>query len=254
MAPHRVVAIRRYPVKSMGGEPLESVRLERNGIEGDRAWAVVDEQRRFASGKRGMRFRVLDGIFGYRAWSDPASEAGVRVARERRIHDGAFRDDPAGPWNVDDPDLVDDLRESLGADVHVERDAQSRFYDDSSLSLIGTATVAWAEREFGVDAVARRLRANVVVATDEPFEEESWVDGGLAIGDVSAKAASPGVRLGVARVITRCRMIDLAQDGVAEHGSLLQPLTTLRGPKLAVYCVVLQPGTVSVGDAVEFDW
>lgn len=251
MAPHRVVAIRRYPVKTMGGEALETAVLGRNGIEGDRAWAVVDDEGRFASGKRGLRFRPMEGIFGYRASTDPSVGGGVRVVRERRISEGEWRAAEAGPWAVDDPALADDLRESLDAGVRVRRDEGARFYDAGALSLVGTATVAWAEREFGVDAVARRIRANLVIETAEPFDEESWVDGALAI---SGSAGSPPVRLGVDRVITRCRMIDLAQDGVPERGRLLQPLTSLRGPKLAVYCAVLAGGTVALGDTVEFDW
>ena len=37
----RVVALRRYPVKSMGGEPLHVAELDRRGLVGDRGYAVV---------------------------------------------------------------------------------------------------------------------------------------------------------------------------------------------------------------------
>jgi uncharacterized protein YcbX len=36
----RVLELRRYPVKAMGGESLQSVRLDARGLEGDRWFAV----------------------------------------------------------------------------------------------------------------------------------------------------------------------------------------------------------------------
>ncbi len=41
----QVKEIRRYPVKSMGGELLDEVELALRGLPGDRAWAVRDEVR-----------------------------------------------------------------------------------------------------------------------------------------------------------------------------------------------------------------
>ena len=41
----RVKSIHRYPVKSMGGETLESANLGPQGLHGDRSWAVRDEVR-----------------------------------------------------------------------------------------------------------------------------------------------------------------------------------------------------------------
>lgn len=35
----------RYPVKSMGGEQLPKIHIGENGVPGDRAWAVRDEDR-----------------------------------------------------------------------------------------------------------------------------------------------------------------------------------------------------------------
>jgi uncharacterized protein YcbX len=49
--------IRRYPVKAMGGESLDSVQVEARGVLGDRRYAVVDGDGKLASGKHSRRFR-----------------------------------------------------------------------------------------------------------------------------------------------------------------------------------------------------
>ena len=54
MSPITVQQIRRYPVKSMGGEVLESVELTANGLVGDRAWAVRDDVRGQIVGAKGI--------------------------------------------------------------------------------------------------------------------------------------------------------------------------------------------------------
>lgn len=261
---NRVVAIRRFPVKTMGGEALERVAITHAGLAGDRAYAVTCDDGRFASGKNGTRFQRRDAIFGYRANLQPDArgdaphDASVRVWRERSIRhqDGdsprdqrgalIFEPDPAGPWPIDDPALLDDLRETVGTDVSLHR-SDERFFDASPVSIIGTATCEWAARELGAANAGRRLRANLVIETSEPFEEERWQDGSVTIG------ASGGVVCAVDRVVNRCRMIDLPQDGVANHARFLQALTDRRGPKLAVYANVLRAGSISVGDDVVVD-
>src|SRR5438045_1564328 len=48
-----VAALWRYPVKSMGGERIDSSLIGERGLAGDRRWAVVDaESGRVASAKR----------------------------------------------------------------------------------------------------------------------------------------------------------------------------------------------------------
>jgi len=53
----RIQNIYRYPVKSMGGEPLDAITLATKGIPGDRAWAIKDDERR--SIRNGKRFPQL---------------------------------------------------------------------------------------------------------------------------------------------------------------------------------------------------
>ena len=113
--------------------------------------------------------------------------------------------------------------------------------DAGSVSLVGTATLAWCAARWGLDADARRLRVNVVIATEEPFVEESWQGHRLRIG---------GAMLDVVERVPRCRMIDIDQDGVIADGQWLKALTAEREMCLAMYADVAVPGAVRVGDEV----
>ena len=78
-----VAAIRRYPVKSMGGESLEHVELDARGLVGDRRYAVVDGDGKLSSGKDSRRFRRRDQVFSYAAGTSP--DGRVEVRRERAL-------------------------------------------------------------------------------------------------------------------------------------------------------------------------
>jgi uncharacterized protein len=221
-----VAELRRYPVKSMGGEALPRVAVDARGLVGDRAYAVVDADGRFAAGKGSRRFRRRDEVFGYAA----ATLDGVVVVR---------RGDDA--WPAGHPDLDAELSARFGDPVRVLAEDRTPHFDAGSVSIVGTATLGWCAKELGVDADHRRLRANLLVETGEPFEEEAWVGREIAVG---------AIRLAVVERVERCRTIDLAQDGVTTTTPWLRVLGPSRDLCLAVYADVVRPGTVAVGDAV----
>ena len=78
--PMEIVQLRRYPVKSMGGEQFDHVRLDRRGIIGDRWFAVEDADGHFASGKNTRRFRRRDAVFGYSAVTSGTGDVTVTGA------------------------------------------------------------------------------------------------------------------------------------------------------------------------------
>jgi uncharacterized protein len=224
--PRTVIALRRYPVKSMGGESLESVQIDARGLAGDRWYAVEDDDGRFASGKTTRRFRRRDRVFDFAAVTRPD---GVVVRSGER------------EWLVGDPDLDRHLSEVMGASVRVvpEGQANTALHQDSGqVSVVGSASLQWCRDELGVDADPRRLRPNIVVETEEPFVEESWLGVPVRIGTSTIR---------VVERIERCRMVDLAQDGVASTSSLLRSLAR-RDLCLGVYADVETPGVISAGD------
>lgn len=223
-------SIRRYPVKSMGGEDLNTVEIDDRGLAGDRWYAVVDGDGRLASGKSSRRFRRRDAVFDHSARTLPTGEV--------QVSDGTRT------WAVGETELDEALGRAMGAPVRVLPEGSTPHQDAGQVSLVGSATLEWFRREWDVDADPRRLRANLVVATDEPFIEERWVAHRVHIGTAV---------LTVDARIDRCRMIDLAQDGATASRPWLGRLGRERDMCAAVYLDVTRPGTVRAGDEVRVE-
>jgi len=219
--------IRRYPVKSMAGESLPSVEIDGRGLAGDRWYAVVDGDGKLSSGKHSNRFRRRDAVFDF---SSRTADDGVRVSGR------------GGEWLVGDADLDTALTEAMGDPVSVLAEAATPHQDGAQVSLVGTASLDWCREHLGVDADRRRIRPNLVVDTSEPFVEETWRL--LALG---------GARLRPVERIVRCRMVDIAQEGLPPERGWLKALTTSRDMSLGVYLEVVEPGMVRVGDEVRLD-
>jgi uncharacterized protein len=218
--------IRRYPVKSMAGESLDTVEVDARGLAGDRWYAVVDGDGKLASGKHSARFRRRDAVFDYAART---TDDGVRVTGR------------GGGWTVGDPALDAALSGVMGDPVRVLAEAATPHQDQGVVSLVGTASLDWCREHLGVDADRRRIRPNLVVDTSEPFVEETWT------GLVSVGTA----RLRFDQRIERCRMIDIAQDGLPPEGGWLKALTDTRELCLGIHLDVVEPGTIRRGDEVR---
>ena len=220
--------IRRHPVKSMAGERLEQAEVDARGVVGDRWWAVVDTDGRLSSGKDSRRFRRRDAVFDYAA---------------RTVDDHVEVSGRGVSWRVGQAELDAELSAAMGAEVAVRAEGGVPHQDAGQVSLVGTASLDWCREHLGVDGNARRIRPNLVVATEEPFVEESWEGAVLHIG--------ADVALRVVERIERCRMVDIAQGGLPEQRGWLKSLGRERYLCLGVYAEVVAPGTLVRGDRLH---
>jgi len=220
-----LLEIRRFPVKAMGGEPLRSVEVDVRGLVGDRAYAVVDRDGKLASGKHSRRFRRRDEVFEF---ASRTTADGVRVSGR------------GGEWAAPGDEIDQVLSDAMGDPVRVLPETTTPYFDAGHVSMVGTASLAWCAEHLGVDADFRRIRPNLLIATQEPFVEESWAL--VEIGEV---------RLTPVERIERCRMIDIAQEGLPREGRWLKALTQAREMNLGVYADVSRPGALAVGDEVR---
>ncbi|MBD7919896.1 MULTISPECIES: MOSC domain-containing protein [Cellulomonas] len=221
-------SLRRYPVKSMGGEALASAELDHRGFHGDRWYAVVDGDGRFASVKDTRRFRRRDAVVRYTASTTADGQVEVRS------------DDTS--WLVGDPLLDRHLTTAMGSDQRILPEAAVSHQDAGAVSLVGTATIAWCAARWGGSDDPRRLRVNIVVETQTPFVEETWVGHQIALGSAA---------LTVVERIPRCRMIDVEQDGTSPRAPWLRSLGSERDLYLAVYADVSRPGVITLGDEIS---
>ncbi|XVX20908.1 MOSC domain-containing protein [Actinomycetota bacterium] len=228
----RLTQIWRYPVKSLGGESLDLAAVDERGLAGDRGWAAVTAAGKLGSGKNTRRFARVDGLFGLTAGMPPAGSVPLI----------AFPDGRRLP--ADDPATSAALSRHCGVEIGLRPEAAVSHFDEGPISLVGTASLRALAELAGDDAAAdvRHFRTNLVVETDQPWVEESWIGQEVQVG---------GIRLSVTGSIPRCRMVDIAQVGVPAHGHLLKTLGAHRDTKFAVYAEPQGAGTLRFGDAVE---
>ncbi|WP_433290713.1 MOSC domain-containing protein [Actinoplanes sp. CA-030573] len=223
----RLAEIRRYPVKSLLGEELPAAAVGWRGMDGDRLWAVRDADGKFGSGKNTRRFRRMAGLFDLRAYGD-GDVPSVTMADGR-----TFR--------ADDPAAFEAVSAHLGRSVTLAREDTVPHHDEGPVSVITTAGLRALSRLAGRPVEATRFRANLLI--DVPgtgFPEDAWVGRPLRIG--------PSVILRPQRPLTRCVMVDMAQDGLPARDDLLKRLAEAHDLTFGLWATVLHPGTVGAGD------
>lgn len=226
----RVVALWRYPVKSMAPEALSEVAVSWPGLAGDRRWAFIRDGRP-GSGFPWLTIRQRPDLVHHRPWFvDPdrpdASRTMVRT--------------PSGEeYDVVDPALAAEL----GPGVRVIRQARGVF-DTFPLSLLTTRTVAGIGALAGARLDPLRFRPNLLIEADgdDPFPEDAWVGRVLHIG---------GLRLRVDKRDQRCDVVNVDPVTAGRDPAVLRAIAHHRQACLGVYGSVVQPGPVGVGDPVR---
>ena len=216
----------------MLGEVVPVAEVGERGLAGDRLWAVRDPDGKFGSGKSTRRFRRMPGLFQLRAHAaEPAPI--IELADGRR-------------FAAADPDGHRAVAEALGRPVTLVPEGPVRHHDEGPVSLITTASLRRLTElsggepgGAGIDPL--RFRANLLIdLADDGFAEDGWSGRRLRIGK--------HVVLRVVRPLTRCVMIDMAQDGVGDRNDLLKTLTEHHAMTFGVFATVERPGRIAVGD------
>ncbi len=263
-----VSSLHRFPVKSMGGEGVQEVEVDADGIVGDRTWALRDTATgKLVSAKRPRLWRTaLDCV---------ATGSGSEVVVE--LPDGARL--PIG-----DPGLAGALSELLGREVAIEEAVEPQqgvyesdwpeidgitlsgeidlptnltgegrsFADVGVLHLMTTTSLATLADELGEAAAdLRRFRPGIVLATPglSGFPEDGWIGDRLCIGEVEITVGEP---------TPRCIMTTVEQGGLPADRSVLTTLAERHRVEtplgtfacLGSYASVVTPGRIRVGDAV----
>jgi len=212
----------------MGGERVDHLDLEGDGVVGDRDWGLRDLQAgAVLTAKRcppllSARASCLDGTTVVALPDGSEGEAGTGEL-----------DDAVSGW-LDRPVALERCRPGVPADYDAAfTGPPGRFVDGWPLHLVTTASLAGDDE--------RRYRPNIVVAAEgEPFLEDGWVDTSLSIGEA---------HLDVRKRCGRCVMVTRAQPGLAEDRSRLRRLAGRDG-RFGVYLRIAHTAAVRTGDPV----
>lgn len=225
----------RYPVKSTANEPLQSIRLDALGLEGDRRWMVVE-----AANGRFLTQRLLpqmgriearweDG-FGALRLSAPGMDdlvvevpgrddnlRGVIIWRDMlQVPDAG---DAAAQWLstfLARPVRLVQMPEQRARQVdtaYAQPGEHVHFADGFPLLLIGQGSLDDLSAKVGRPLEMLRFRPNLVVAGAEPFAEDGWKR--IRIGDVIFKVAKPCSRCILTTIDPRTGERDLGREPLA---------------------------------------
>ncbi|MCP9850989.1 MOSC domain-containing protein [Cyanobium sp. Morenito 9A2] len=261
-----LTALWRYPVKSMGGQAVETSTVNERGLLGDRSYALLDVRSgNVASAKNPRPWAPLLGFEASYVTSPEVDGALPPVAiRTPEGHtlpsDGAETNQHLSAALGREVTLISTPPEAARIEHYwptVEGIARREvvtgitlpagtFFDACSLHAITTATLARLQELHPAGAYdGRRFRPNLVIDTGPAahgFLEKAWVGSTLAIGD--------SVRLQVTSPCTRCVMTTLAQPGLPQDLDILRTTARHNNVIAGVRLAVLRGGRLHLGDPV----
>jgi uncharacterized protein YcbX len=266
----KLVALRRYPLKSALGESLEAAELEPGGLAGDRTWACVDaEDGSIGSAKHPRRWgRLLevgtsshgdevtvrvDGA-ALRAGSDAADAALTsHLGRPVRLTRTAPPDARLHRLLPDDAGMVPEWMAGLrpGDETVSSMDGVARlgrFVDFAAVHLVTTGELARLGDRLGdAEVPATRFRPNLILdlpRDPEPGEEIRLGDAVLRVMFPTPRCIIPGLEHGelpadrpVLSALARHYRFDLPGLG--------------RAACFGVYAEVVRPGRLRLGQQVH---
>lgn len=238
-------------------QTVDEIELGEAGVTGDRRFYLVDDESALVNAKRvpallGVRPAVEDGRLVLRFPDDSVvagetGQLGDRVVTSfyGRHVDGRIVE---GPW-------AEALSDLAGKPVRVARtEREGDGYDrgrGAGASIVSTASLEALRRASGTaEAVdGRRFRMTVGIDADEPHVEDTWIGSRVSVG---------GAVVLVHAHVGRCAVTTRDPDtGVRD----LETLDTIAGYRagvptseplpFGVWCEVVEPGRVAVGDPVE---
>ncbi len=201
-----------YPIKSLGGISLTESTVQREGLQFDRRWMLLDATGQFLTQRKLPEMALLQ----------PAIKGDRLRVTHRNGHSGMLEffldqteDSPAFPVRVWDDEVA---ARSVGGDadewfsqalrtpcqlVRIEENAMRydlkskggkyvSFADGHPFLIVGEASLEDLNRRLDTPLPMNRFRPNLVFSGGQPFEEDTWAN--FTIGSVHFKNVKPCIR------------------------------------------------------------
>lgn len=252
-----------YPIKGMKGIDLNSSKAMERGLENDRRWMLVDKNGNFITQRTNSNlalFRCELGSLLKVFYGSDSIEIDLEQYSSLKIETTVW-DTKVMAYEVSDV-ISDWFAKKLGVKCHLVKmvnefdrykklikgpeQTKVSFADGYPYLIVGTASLNKVSQEVGSEIPADRFRANIVVETQIPHEEDTWNH--IRIGSSLLQVIKP---------CARCTVVNIDQaTGIKDN----QPLKTLSlyrkyGNKVnfGANVICLEEGNIKIGDTLEID-
>jgi uncharacterized protein YcbX len=243
-----VTALRIAPVKGLRLVPVDAVDLGPAGPAGDRAFHLREPDGAIALTVRNPRLvqvvATWDGSELVLAFPDGTRVAGP-VDRGERVTTAFYDGRPVAGHVVEGP-FGPALSEHAGRPVQlVARDEDERGGDDHPVTLMSRASLAALGEALDAAVDPRRFRMTIEIDGVGAWDEHGWAGREVRAGEAVLRVAAP---------TARCAVTTRDPESGRTDAPVLRALAQLRGKSdvtFGVWCDVVAPGAVRVGDGVE---
>lgn len=222
-----VKSIRRYPVKGMRGEDLDSAIISKTGIPHDRNYAFIDKN---ATNKTFPYFtpRLRSEMLLFVPHISKGGRVSVRTPEEKE-------------YSIDDPFFKKLLEERFRYELELRYD-RAGCYDTKPISIFGLPTLRELSKELGT-LEKERFRANLYPEWDsgEPFFEDSLVGKSVQVGSAI---------LDVVKKNSRCVVPTLDPYTAKASPRIQEFIIEERDSYVGVYATIQKEGGIKVGDDI----
>lgn len=252
-----------YPIKSLAGIRVESVKAEEMGFENDRRWMLIDEKNQFITQRKypnlSQFYPKIEGGKISILYQNAKHEFFINETVDEPILSNVW-DDETKVFEVDKA-TSKWFSEALGFTCKLVKilNKGDRKHNSSKLNttlnvsladgypylLIGSESLNFLNEKLEEKITIERFRPNIVISSLIAHEEDSF--GNFQIGNVKFKNAKP---------CGRCIMVNNdPKNGIVKK----EPLNTLSSYRkvdnsilFGTNVMCLNEGEISVGDALVF--